>query len=370
MSQFLNEFKKFLREFIDELYEYSYDDNVKKFIDSFEKLNMRKLIIRYDKVIDEYRPQFSTQNELQIDHKFMVFPGIDLNNYWSQLNSKQKHNIKVLLHKLNIVTEILMKEENQTNYKPQKVEDTSKDTTVSSTLSTSSVPFNPYIGVQGSSSGFSVSNIIDDKVKLPEKKSADSGGLLGLNIGDLGSKLQNLDEKDITEASGKIKGLLGNNVDPAVTDMISNILHNIGAELKNVDMSKGNIFNNITKVAENVAQKVMPELNKDHTKVEKLLASTQSIANGLATETGIDSNMMQGVFNSMQQMVPTSPEVHEQKNTRIPISNKESIQSSTNNKQSQTNKVETECISSSDFQPIDVSKIKSKQRKNKNHKKV
>lgn len=300
MEKFFEDFNITLLSFMNEIHGFYQNDKIKKFIETFNKLDIMKILKRYNTLMKEYEVQLSDDKlDLVIDHKFFVFPSIDLYEILEHVTLEQRKQIKQTLHKLYILSSLVL-----------SIQMGSTSATASTTPSTTET-FNPFIGIKGAQgSDFSVNNVIDDKIKLPESKNegASGGGLLNIMGGNLNDQLKNLDPKTIDDASGQIKQMLGDNVDPAVSNMIGNILHTIGTELKSTDLSQGNAFSNITRIAENVAQKMMPAMEKDKQNVEKLFMSTQTIAKGWGMD-GNDINPMalMGQLMSGQMPMPIIP---------------------------------------------------------------
>lgn len=314
MENLFDEFKKTLLTFVTTLYNFYENDKIQKFIDSYDRLDMVKIMDKFNTGMKEYVPMLAVNVELNFDHKFMILPGIDMHTIWINTTQGQKKIIKTSLHKLYVMSSIIIAQRDdkiQNDTHNIVSNSTSIDShTNNNTTQEQPLPFNPYIGILGQNTNtapnLDIGNLIDGNIKLPTPVEATGDGLAGLsglpfNMESLNEQLKNLDKKDIDDASEKVTQMLGKNVDPSVSNMLTDILHNIGNELKNTDLTSGNTFSNITKLAENVAQKMMPQLNDNPENVQKLLMSTQSIANdwGLA-KSGIDPFAMMG--NLMSQI--------------------------------------------------------------------
>jgi hypothetical protein len=154
--------------------------------------------------------------------------------------------------------------------------------------------FDPFIGV-GNNDNFS----IDDILTAPQLPSEGGGiggigdmtSMLGIDkmfdLGDLSNQLKNLNQQDINDATENIKKLLGNNVDVATSDMITMMLQDITQELKSDDLSNGgNPINNIIKIAQSVAEKMMPKIDTKKIDITKMWNSTQNLAKNYVDKKG------------------------------------------------------------------------------------
>lgn len=95
---------------------------------------------------------------------------------------------------------------------------------------------------------------------------------------DLAKQLKNITKEQIDQATKSIKSLLGD-VDEGTSEMIDMMLNDITDELKKDDLSNGNPINNLTKIAECVAHKMMPKIDPNKVDMKKVWNSTRNIAN-------------------------------------------------------------------------------------------
>jgi hypothetical protein len=146
--------------------------------------------------------------------------------------------------------------------------------------------FNPYIGV-GVNDGETLSCSQMYAAKFPEEPQQKPGigsivSMMGidkmLNLKQLTEQLKNMTKEDIDEATESIRNLLGNNVDDKTTNLINDMLHNINDELKNEPIGTDNPLDNIVKIAESVAGKMKPKMDKNGVDISQLWNSTQNLA--------------------------------------------------------------------------------------------
>ena len=88
--------------------------------------------------------------------------------------------------------------------------------------------------------------------------------------------IKNINTDDIKEATNNIKNLLGGNSDEKTSNLISDMLDDITKELQTNDLNDGDPFQNIMKVAEKVAQKIKPKVEKDNIDLSNLMNSTSN----------------------------------------------------------------------------------------------
>ena len=84
-------------------------------------------------------------------------------------------------------------------------------------------------------------------------------------------------QEDINAATENLKKMFGMNMDDDTGDMISSMIKNITDEIKNTESTSLGSIDGFLKIAETVAQKMIPTMDKK--KAEKMMESTKNLAN-------------------------------------------------------------------------------------------
>ena len=144
--------------------------------------------------------------------------------------------------------------------------------------------FNPFVGVGENTAEYGVSDLLSGPALLPDQTAPGVEGIskmLGidkmLNMEDLAKQLKNITKEQIEQATKSIKALLGD-VDAGTSEMIDMMLTDITDELKREDISSGQPINNLVKIAETVAHKMMPKIDPKKVDMKKVWDSTRNIA--------------------------------------------------------------------------------------------
>lgn len=187
------------------------------------------------------------------------------------------------------------------------------------TLVTKMIGFNPFIGVGENKENYGVNDLLSGPKLLPDQTSPGIDGvtkLLGidkiLNLEDLSKQLKNITKEQIDQAKNSIRSLLGD-VDENTSEMIDLMLNDITDELKKEDISKGHPINNLVKIAECVAHRMMPKIDPKKVDMNKVWNSTKNIASKCYDKDGkpifdgpnnplsIVTTLMEKQMNQMQQ---------------------------------------------------------------------
>lgn len=290
-----------LQQFISDIHRYVPNKGCEKFLEVFTKLDMNRILIKYLNTMRDVEDKLNAKDESIFSSKLVVVPGVDLNELWPQLKSGQKRKVWTYLQILFVHAELIAKCTTQGS--TESTQQSKKDLLINNIYEgvkeqveqenkteegeEKKEVFNPYIGIGTDGSDYTVEDIVAGKDSLPEDGPARPGlgslmNTLGLdkmlNIDELKEQLQNMSKDDIEEATKNIKGLFGDNIDDAgTTNLINSMLTSIQDELKNNDLSEGNPFDNIMKVAESVATKIKPQMKDED--AQKIFASTQNLAN-------------------------------------------------------------------------------------------
>ncbi|AYV84851.1 MAG: hypothetical protein Hyperionvirus44_9 [Hyperionvirus sp.] len=144
--------------------------------------------------------------------------------------------------------------------------------------------FNPFVGVGENNKEYGLKDLLGGPKLLPEQTGCGIDGiskLLGIdkmiNMEDLAKQLKNITKEQIEAATKSIKGMLGD-VDENTSEMIDLMLTDITDELKKEELGNGNPLNNLVKIAENVAHKIMPKIDSKKVDMTQVWNSTRNMA--------------------------------------------------------------------------------------------
>lgn len=329
MERYYADFVSNLKSLVLELDAFYSTEGTKKFINVFSKLKFGMVIARYNTISNKYKEQINKKDEsLFQDNKFDILPEINLSDIWKKMNSTQKERIWTYLQVLHMSSNFLMEYSRKNdvpnepkgllntsdyNKQPKPVEKEIQETSSTKSIDASSLPetqpkqltFNPYEGIGASAStNYDMNDLMSGPKVLPGEQSQTSSSgiasMLGmgnlLNMDELAKELKNINPEEIEQATNNIKNLLGNNVDKKTSDMLTDMLTNITDELKREpdDTNNSNPIDKIVKIAESVAEKMVPKMRAENMDVGKLWKSTQQIASQCG-----DGNKMFNGFNPM-----------------------------------------------------------------------
>lgn len=302
MEQYYHQFVTNLSNFISDLNRYIPNAGCDRFISVFDKIDMGKVMLRYLSTMRDYETLIKTRDELLFTNKLVILPDIDISEFWPKLSSGQKRKVWTYLQLLYVQSELIL------NYKESAQGDTEKNKTLKTMLSdvkdkdndndkntsTEEFTFNPYVGIGGSQTEYSIDEMYAGH-DYPDEEQATPGlgslaSMVGLdkmlNVDKLSEQLKNMRKEDIDEATSNIKGLLANNVDEKTSGFIGEMLTSITDELSKDDISKGNPIDSIMRIAETVADKIKPKMESQDIDMTKLWNSTQELANNCKDDDG------------------------------------------------------------------------------------
>lgn len=306
-SQYQN-FSEHLRKFLLDLDRYvPGGQGIKNFLQYFEKLDMSKVVQRYHTVIEAHKEALASKNPEIFSNSLVIFPDVNLSQYWQKLGSGQKAKIWTHMMILYIQSELVVNasaapqssKSESSDSKPKQV--SSEVVTASSSIEEKKKSeeeeeevFNPFVGVGSDNKQYSVDDISAGVKNLPNDQPSIGVGsivkLVGLdkafNMDELQEQLKNMDENDIKQATESIQGMLGNNVDPKTSSLISEMLGNIAEELQNDDLKSGDPFDSLTRIADKVSQKLKPKIEQEGVDMNSLWKSTQTMSGQLKDKDG------------------------------------------------------------------------------------
>jgi hypothetical protein len=264
-NEFVDTMKLFVNELNDDLslntnknYDLSHNIiGIQKFISVFDKLDIEKLIIRFNSLMCDHKNTIDTKNDILFSTKCVVFPGIDLHLFWDKLSPKMKNRTWIFLQILLISSNFIIK-----------------------------YNFNPFDGINSNNSNISLNDLSKENKKSQSVSQMETmAGAMGLeNMVDMDAiseQMKNIDQNDITEATKTIQSMLGEDLaDENTSNLITDMLADISSELKsNTNVSK-NPLESIFSIADTVAKKMTPKINEHGSRLDisKLLNSTQQMA--------------------------------------------------------------------------------------------
>lgn len=280
---FSNELLNFLV-FIEELIPTA---STQKILSKYEKINTMKIIKRYNNVMNPLKEKLTQRDVNLFSKPLFIIPEFDMSFFWDNLPVENKDHVWETLSRLLIYSNILLA--NPAQQAPVKVIEKKKDPIKE---------VNPFIGIGENNTNISVDSL---------RKEVESGKVDGnpimkalkdkLNVDELSKQLQNVDKNSISQMTDEVKKIIAPHVDdPQVSGLIGDMLTNIGDELKNSDLSGGNLFETMLQIAEKMSTKLASDANNNKCSPEKLLASTQSIMKSIGLPENMNPNeMMAGI---------------------------------------------------------------------------
>lgn len=281
-----------------------------KTIDSEKKGNIiKKVFMLLDKYYD-----FLNSNDVKLFNliinrdkgiaKVAVIPGINLGSLWKKIDENGKSKIWVYLKYMYIASSDMIGASNDNNdvtseNKIKTIRDSLKISTKTifddflskfpNSTAIDKKEFNAFIGVGSNISNYGVEDLLKSaKVETEQSNNTASGigmgniaNMIGLdkmvNLEEISKQLKNITKEQIDEATKNIKSLLGD-IDGQTSEMIDLMLTEMTNELKKDDVGEGNPVSNLMKIAENVAQKMVPKMGEKKIDMNKLWDTTKNIA--------------------------------------------------------------------------------------------
>lgn len=308
MESYLSEYFTGMVKFMEVLGAKEDTGSVNKFYVKFTtgKLNVGKVMLRMMKLTKPSWSRIVAKDETLFDNKFSIVPGVDLNKLWSKLDNDKKGNVWKYLEFLHLVAECYVQmtttgkvDAEKMTKEVKQVKESNKVTEVTKVTKTKPKPleFNPYEGV-GGDGDFGVDDLLTGD--LPPEENEEGGGpslfnpsmlasAAGLgNVFDgekLKEQLGSLTPEEINKAKSSIKKALAGKNDK-VADVLGGMLDDVTDQLAKEDLSKGNPLQNIMKVAESIAGKLKPKMEKHGVTAGELFMSAKSLATSAGNAKG------------------------------------------------------------------------------------
>ncbi len=250
--------------------------------------------------------QLKTLNDNNKQVTMTIIPGLDMIYSWYCLDTDSRDNLWFYLENMfisgtkmiNLVNENeiknfdtkMLKELNYSRLKKNFIEIFPEQ----EIINVMNLDIDPFLLGVGNNSDYGIEEMLNTAKDIPNAPDAPGIGsmakMLGVdkmfNMGELSKQLKNINKAEIDEATTNIKKLLGSNVDENTSNMIGNILSDITEHLKNEDMGSGDPIQNIINIAEKVAKKTMPKIDKNNIDMNKIFESTQNLANNYKDKDG------------------------------------------------------------------------------------
>ena len=242
MEEHYKNFITTLYKFIYDLNRYVPNDGTKEALQIYDKLDTAKIIFRLYHLLNNNLEKIKNKDDTVFNTSFILLPNIDLSIFWSKLIKGQKDKLWIYLNILHVETDILV------NSKQEQSEPLAKELVTKEESQVKKDDFDPFVGVGKDGEEFGVDQMYAAVPTLDEDKPDGVGietimNLTGIdkmiNMNELTSQLKNMNTDDIDNATNSIKSLLGPNVDPNTTNLISDMLKSVSEELKNNDLGKG-----------------------------------------------------------------------------------------------------------------------------------
>jgi hypothetical protein len=286
------EFKRYLKFLVSKLHETKPTNNTEKIIKVFDKLNIEKVSNRYFNIINPYYSLLDQRKEELFNNQLNIMPKVNLSDYRELLNDESKDKLWSLLNVLYVLSDLI---------KNSEVESQSPNNQVCEVDTKQSAEFNPYIGVQPNNNNYTIDQMFGGPKDLPgEKKNIDlsSAGLMSqvgqlskmIDMNKFSEDIKNINSDDIKEATNNIKNMLGSKSDEKTSNLISDMLDDITKELQNNNLTDGDPFQNIMKVAEKVAERIKPKVEENNIDLTQFMSSNENNPMNLLTKMMGDMN--------------------------------------------------------------------------------
>jgi hypothetical protein len=257
-------------------------DQVMKIIEIYEKINSQKIVSRYYTIANKLSDCIKNKDMSIFKESLYIIPEVDISFFWNNLPADKQKKIWYVMHRLLIYSQIIVQ---NTETPTKKVHQENKQQTKQ--VNDDDVDLMKGVGENGS--GASI-NTLGEEIDSGEN---DGNPLLNMvmskmNPEEISKQLKNVDKKTITTMTNEVQKLISPHInDPEVSGMLGNMLNDIGDELQNTDLSKGDLFENILGIANKLSTKMKDDTTLGNCSPDKLLAPMQS----LMKQIGLPSNM-------------------------------------------------------------------------------
>lgn len=273
LSKYIDRFSVELKKFLIVLDGLMPTETIQNIIDKYEKLNIRKLIIRYNNRMTPQKEKLTQRDESMFKVDQYIIPEVNISFYWENLPVEHRKTIWENLSRLFVCSNIVMEKLSNEEKPKQEVKPhvnlfagVGNNHTNNSDISVNSF-------VQETEVAKLEGNPIVKKIK--EK----------FNMDGLSDQINNIDQESMDKITTGIKQFIDPHVaDPKVSGFIGTALTDIVGKLKTHDLKNENLFDVIMQVSNEMSTEMGENAEKNNCPPEQLLASAQSILKGMGME--------------------------------------------------------------------------------------
>lgn len=284
INKYTKGFSKELLEFIIYIEELFPTETNQKILNNYQKINVMRVVNRYYNIMSPLKDRVTNRDETIFNQPLFIVPEFNLSFFWENMPKQHRDHVWKTLSRLMIYANIL-KDATAPPPQPQPV------------VTPPVKEVNPYIGIGEDNNTISVASLQDEVASgkvdgNPIMKAIKNK----LNIDELSKQLKNVDKESIAKMTDEVKKIISPHVDdPQVSGLLGDMLTNIGDELKNTDLTNGNLFESMLQIAEKMSTKLATDATGNRCSPEKLLASTQSIMSSIGMPANMNpADMMSG----------------------------------------------------------------------------
>jgi hypothetical protein len=280
-------------QFVSTLYKFVYDldryhttKGTSEIVGKFKFLNMNKVMLKFYRITKDNIELIKNKNDKLFDNSFLILPDVDMGYYWKVLTDNQKKKIWVYINILYTICDMILYIKNDCT-----------DNTINKFINKNTIgdketkkTFDPYIGVGEDTVEYSVDDVCagdcDKVIARPEESTSPIGlsslmGMVGmnniLNLDEIRNQLKNLSSSDIKGMTEKISDMLEND-DSQTINLITSILENIKESFGEGQSLSSNPMEDISKIANNIVNKIKPEVENGNIDFKKILESTKKMS--------------------------------------------------------------------------------------------
>jgi hypothetical protein len=246
MSKYFNLFVTNLFDFMKALNRYVPDDKFQEFLDiPVDKLDFNMLIVRYLNKTRPIKVELKAGDHSIFEKPLVIFPEIDISEYWGRLKSGQKNKVLIYMQLLHVQAELIIGGEEEAE-------------------------FNPFLGLGVNEDEFTLNSMkegiegmVDTEVTAPglETMLNFAGLEKHLNVDEILNKLNSMTSDDIDETTKTLSSIFNGN--DKMKQFIGDVLNNVKTEIGENKKTEGNKISDIFKMAQNVGEKINPNITKD-----------------------------------------------------------------------------------------------------------
>lgn len=249
---------------------------IKKMNDSSKLI---KIVLDAGSVLLSHKTRIASEDVSLFQEAFNIAYKINLTFYWKRTrdNPERRTYIWKMLKRLVVYAGIVVEPTKEILVAQDKVEEDN---------------FNVIDGVQATEQletldtvTQQIDNIPYDREMLINKAMEMAG--FKYNADELKNQIKNVNEDQLNQIPNMLQQMLGTQGDQELNNVLSVMTHDVGNVLKNTDVTKGNLFDNITGVAKQMIDKYANDDDGQHLQLEKLAVPMMAMMEKM----GIPKNM-------------------------------------------------------------------------------